>query len=107
MAFFLVPQFSMMAFAAAIEPLRSANRMTGRPLFEWLLVSVDGSPVMASNGIQIAVQGPLDQLSNIDVAIACAGLETPRVEHSPKIYHHLRRLARHGAMVGAISSGSF
>ena len=29
-AFLLVPQFSMMAFSAALEPLRSANRMGER-----------------------------------------------------------------------------
>ena len=30
--FLLVPQFSMIAFAAAIEPLRLANRMARRQL---------------------------------------------------------------------------
>jgi transcriptional regulator GlxA family with amidase domain len=105
-AFFLVPHFSMMAFAAAIEPLRSANRAAGRPLFEWLLASADGEPVPASNGIPVAVRGCLDQLGKLDMAIVCAGLET-QVEHHPKILHDLRRLSRHGVMVGAISSGSF
>ena len=52
-AFLLVPQFSMMAFSAAIEPLRSANRVSERELFEWQVLSVDGSAVMASNGIEI------------------------------------------------------
>ena len=55
MAFLLVPQFSMMSFSAAIEPLRSANRMSESQLFEWQLVSVEGKAVMASNGIPIAV----------------------------------------------------
>ena len=43
--FLLLPQFSMMAFFAAVEPLRIANRISGRPLFEWRLISVDGEPV--------------------------------------------------------------
>ena len=30
--FLLVPKFSMMAFAAAVEPLRVANRLAGKPL---------------------------------------------------------------------------
>jgi transcriptional regulator GlxA family with amidase domain len=107
MAFLLIPQFSMMAFSAAIEPLRSANRLGERPLFEWLLVSLDGNPVVASNGIPIAVQWPLAQLSKVDVVIVCAGLEPVQLERSPKVYQHLRRLARHGSIVGAISSGSF
>ena len=106
-AFLLVPRFSMMAFAAAVEPLRSANRLSGSRLFEWQLVSTDGGPVEASNGISVAAQGPLAELDKADMIIACAGLEAPEVERSIKVHHQLRRLAHHGTVVGAISSGSF
>ena len=54
----LVPHFSMIAFTAAIEPLRLANRAAGRTLYEWRLYSVDGRPVQASNGIEIGAVGP-------------------------------------------------
>ena len=107
MAFLLVPQFSMMAFSAAIEPLRSANRMSERQLFEWRLISVDGKAVTASNGIPIAVHESLDQLSKVDMLVVCVGLEPVQFGRGQKVHHHLRRLARHGSMVGAISSGSF
>lgn len=106
-AFLLVPRFSMMAFAAGIEPLRSANRLSGTRLFEWRLVSADGSPVEASNGIAVATHCSLAQLDKANMVIACAGLEAPEIERSTKIHHQLRRLARHGTLVGAISSGSF
>jgi transcriptional regulator GlxA family with amidase domain len=106
-AFFLVPRFSMMAFAAGIEPLRAANRLSGTRLFEWHLVSADGSPVEASNGIAVSTQGSLAELGRVDMVIACAGLEAPDVERNVKVHHQLRRLARHGSMIGAISSGSF
>ncbi|BBI49887.1 hypothetical protein HORIV_23080 [Vreelandella olivaria] len=49
--FLLLPQFSMMAFFAAVEPLRIANRIAHRPLFDWTLISADGGPVTASNGM--------------------------------------------------------
>ena len=55
LAIFLAPQFPMIAFASAIEPLRQANRLSGRTLYEWRLVSIDGEPVAASNGIRIFV----------------------------------------------------
>jgi len=106
-AFLLVPQFSMMSFSAALEPLRSANRVSERQLFEWQLVSVDGKEVMASNGIGITVHRSLDELNKIDMLVVCAGLESNQFGRSHRIHHHLRRLARHGSMVGAISSGSF
>jgi transcriptional regulator GlxA family with amidase domain len=106
-AFLLVPQFSMMAFSAAIEPLRSANRVSARGLFEWQLISMDGREVMASNGIGIAAHRALHHLNEIDMLIVCAGLEPDQFGPRHKIHHHLRRLARHGVMIGAISTGSF
>jgi transcriptional regulator GlxA family with amidase domain len=107
MVFLLVPQYSMMAFSGAIEPLRSANRMAERQLFEWRLASVDGNPVVASNGIPISVHESLDRLEQVDMLVVCAGLDPVQFGRSQKIHHHLRRLARHGAMVGAVSTGSF
>jgi transcriptional regulator GlxA family with amidase domain len=106
-AFLLVPQFSMMSFSAAIEPLRAANRVCEVQLFEWRLVSVDGRAVSARNGISIEVHQPLEELKSIDMLVVCAGLEPEQFPRRHMIHHHLRRLARHGSRVGAISSGSF
>src|SRR5579872_661522 len=97
LAYFLAPQFSMMAFSAAIEPLRAANRISERRLFEWQLVSIDGEPVMASNGIPVAVHAPLDQLGKPDMAIVCMALEPLQFGRNHKVHHLLRRLARHGS----------
>ncbi len=47
--FLLLPKFSLLAFTSAVEPLRSANRLTGRPLYDWRLIS-GGGPVAASGG---------------------------------------------------------
>ncbi|HZO22797.1 MAG TPA: GlxA family transcriptional regulator [Steroidobacteraceae bacterium] len=106
-AFFLVPQFPLIAFAAGLEPLRQANRMSERRLFDWPLVSVDGKAVTASNGIPIGVHGALDTLNGIDSVVVCAGLEPTQLGRHHKAHHHLRRLARHGSRIGAISTGSF
>jgi transcriptional regulator GlxA family with amidase domain len=106
-AFLLVPQFSMMAFSAAIEPLRSANRVSERQLFEWRLVSVDGNEVTASNGIAIQIHQSLEKLHITDMLVVCAGLEPVQFAPNHRLHHQLRRLARHGSMIGAISSGSF
>ncbi|MEM8646346.1 MAG: GlxA family transcriptional regulator, partial [Pseudomonadota bacterium] len=56
-AFVLIPQFSMMPLAAAVEPLRIANRMSERDLYKWTSHSVDGEPVVGSNGMPVMVDG--------------------------------------------------
>ncbi len=51
--FLLLPEFSMLAFTSAVEPLRSANRLSGRTLYAWRLISKDGGAVASSGGIEV------------------------------------------------------
>ena len=55
--FLLVADFSLIAFASAIEPLRLANRTAGHELYRWRLVSLDGNPVVASGGMTVNIAG--------------------------------------------------
>ena len=40
--FFLLEEFSHLAFSCALEPLRIANLVSGKPLYRWSLISADG-----------------------------------------------------------------
>jgi len=51
LAIFLAPQFPMIAFASAIEPLRQANRLfaqAGRELTREALMTIEGEDLRAS-----------------------------------------------------------
>ncbi len=111
-AFVLLPSFSMIAFSAAIEPLRLANRHAGRCLYDWTLVSQDGRPVRASNGVEVTVDGgPSDALaaaataSPFDIVLVCSGLGIERW-HDRDTLAWLRRLDRFGPMIGALCTGA-
>jgi transcriptional regulator GlxA family with amidase domain len=106
-AYLLIPEFPMMSFAAAIEPMRSANRMSGRRLFEWTLVSAEGGDVPTSSGIRITTEHRLDELKSTDLLVVCAGLEPAQYGPRHSVHHQLRRLARHGVLIGGISTGAF
>lgn len=54
-AFYLYPNFSMIAFASAIEALRLANRANGSQLYRWTVISTDGEASRASNGTSVSV----------------------------------------------------
>ena len=56
----LIPDYSLMAFSSAIEPLRLANRLADRKLYDWRVVSVDGNSVVSSNGVEIVPSGGLN-----------------------------------------------
>jgi len=104
--FYLVPEFPMMAFAAAIEPLRAANRLSGETLFGWRLFSRDGDPVRASNGIDIAVGGSIGEDAALDLLLVCAGTPDAGARDRP-LAQWLRGLVRGGAAIGGISLGAY
>ncbi len=103
--FLLVPNFSMIAFTSALEPLRLANRAAGRSLYAWRLFSSDGKPVSASNGITLHPDGDTDRASGLGTIILCSGIDGHLVQDRP-LFAALRRLDRQGADIGALCTGS-
>jgi transcriptional regulator GlxA family with amidase domain len=104
-AFLLVPNFSMIAFTSAVEPLRLANRASGKELYRWHLFSPDGKPVAASNGIALAPQGPVDGVLGFPTVILCSGIDGHLYEDR-NVFATLRRAERQGADIGALCTGS-
>lgn len=104
-AFVLVPEFSMMPFSAAIEPLRVANRMHGGQVYRWSTLSRDGAPVTASNGTQVQVDGALAGCAPVDAVVVCAGINA--YDHlDAGVAAELRRMSRRDSLVGSVCSGS-
>jgi transcriptional regulator GlxA family with amidase domain len=103
--FLLVPQFSMIAFTAAVEPLRLANRLSGKALYEWVLVSADGLPVQASNGIELKPARSIANADDLDVIMVCSGLDV-HTFRDRAVLSWLRRRDRQGADIGAICTGA-
>jgi transcriptional regulator GlxA family with amidase domain len=110
LAFLLVPDFSMMSFASAVEPLRIANRLSGKPLYRWQLVSKDGGPVKGSNGVVVNVDFSIDELQPggggpLPTIVLVSGLGGERF-HDKEIFAWLRRMDRHGATIGGLCTGA-
>lgn len=103
--FILMPDFSMMAFTACIEPLRAANRLSRKPLYEWQALSSEGKPVKASNQVTITPDNTSAGALDCDVVFICAGLR-PRRFLTPELGADIRRIARKGLAVGAVCTGS-
>lgn len=100
----MLPMFAMVGFSAAIDPLRSANQLHGRRLYEWKLYSVDGGPVEASNGIAVLPHEKIGDAAWPHLALVCAGFDVGRYISRP-LLAWLRSLARRGADIGALSTG--
>ena len=104
--FLMVPNFSMIAFSAAIEPLRVANRMSGETLFECVIASPTDDPISASNGVRVDVDNKLADLAECRLVFVCGGLDV-QSHTDQNVLNVTRRLDRQGAVVGAICTGTY
>lgn len=104
--FLLLERFTMMSFAGAIEPLRLANRASGRTLYDWRLVGETGSEVRCSNGARIGLDGGLDEMLRDDTVLVCGGIDVARAATKP-VLSWLRRQSRRGAAMGGLCTGAW
>jgi len=98
-AFLLMPGFSAIAFFAALEPLRIANRLSGKELYHWTIHAPRGDHAEASNAMQLRTDGPVPD--GCDALVVCAGFE-PLASASSKLLGQVRRLWR-----AAVDTGAF
>ncbi len=105
--FLLVPGFSPLGMTCAQEALALANRfMRDREYYDWLLLSENGQPVRAWNGVQVMVDDALCELRRDDTLIVCAGVAASEGASKP-ILNWLRRECRKGIDYGGLSSGAY
>ena len=103
--FVLVPRFSMIAFTSAVEPMRIANRLSGRQLYDWQLYSVDGETVRSSSNIELHPEGTLEDAGSLKTIVLCSGVDVHHYKDRG-LWSWLRRMDRKGADIGAICTAT-
>lgn len=92
-----------LTFAAAVDPLRAANRQAGKTLFSWEFVTPTEQPVRLTSGVEIPA-APLRQHTGAELLLIAAsfGLEG---QSTPAMAASLRRIADQGAIIAGIDGG--
>jgi transcriptional regulator GlxA family with amidase domain len=103
----LVPNFALMSYASATEPLRAANLIAGTDLYDVVQLSVDGNAVLNSTGLSVACAALAEDGPSCHTIFVCAG-GSPRDWLPAEAGHGtLRKLSRQGVRIGGISSGAY
>ena len=105
-AFLTLPNYSLIAVTNALEVLRMANRVAGRDVYEWSIVSLDGRPVPASSGLELAPTIALDKLGKVEIFFVCGGINVREAVSNP-LLAALRRLAERRTGLGALCTGGY
>lgn len=104
--FLIFPGFPMACLTSMIEPLRAANEIAASETFSWKLVSEDGARVEASAKVWFEPDLQLEDCERLDQLFLLSG-PSSRFDNPTVSEGRLRKFARHGVTMGAVSGGIF
>jgi len=105
-ALLVLPSFSNMTLAAVMEPMRVANRLAGRPVFTWQVLTESGASVASSSGLVVRPDAALADAAAADGLLAIASYDADRHATQP-VRRALRAAARRGAAIGGMESAAY
>jgi transcriptional regulator GlxA family with amidase domain len=101
-AFLLIDDFALMSYAAAIEPLRAANLLAGKAIFEIEHISTSTKSSLSSSGAEIL--SAEYEGAHFDIIFVVAGAN-PFSFSDKATFDLLRQLDKQGVVLGGISGG--
>ncbi len=104
--FLLLDNFTMIALASAVEPLRMANQLSGKELYNWSTISENGEQVSASDGIKITPDYSMNEASGLDTIFVVGGVNITRSYNSKQL-NWLKSQARKKVHLGGLCTGSY
>ncbi|PIE12893.1 MAG: AraC family transcriptional regulator [Rhodobacterales bacterium] len=104
-AVLVLDESNTLSLAASVDPMRAANRRSGKTVFNWSFYTPEGGAVTLTSGLE--VQGAaIATLDRCDLLLLIAGfnLET---HATPRLLATLRRLAPHCDRIAGVDGGSW
>ena len=105
LGFLLLPRFTLLAFSAALDPLRIANQLAQKPLYRWTIFSETGDAVSSSSGTEVSVHASLGPLPKDLRLLVCSGNQGVEAASETTLVQ-LRKHVRFGGKVGGICTGA-
>ncbi len=99
-----LPGFALMSYACTVEPLRAANLLSNRPLYEVVHFG-DAVPIESSGAASVEPQYAVGDAVDLDLILVVAGGD-PFAHTDRAVLKWLRALARRGVRIGGVSGGS-
>ncbi|MCV6589828.1 MAG: GlxA family transcriptional regulator [Marinobacterium sp.] len=102
----LLNNFTMISLASAIEPLRMANQLSGKELYDWFTLSQTGEPVAASDGLKITPDFSFANAEKLDAIIVVGGVNITRNYNQQEV-RWLQQQERKGVIMGGVCTGPY
>ncbi|MBK4990724.1 GlxA family transcriptional regulator [Pseudomonas sp. S36] len=105
--FLIVPNFTTIGLASAVETLRMANLAAHQPVFRSVLLAADDAPVVASNGMRVLPDCSIARAPALDAVLVVGPNPIERGRATRPLVRWLQQLARQRVPLGGICTGSY
>ncbi|MGU7774540.1 GlxA family transcriptional regulator [Burkholderia sp. MR1-5-21] len=102
----VMPQFSHLGLALLIEAMSLANWLSQRVLYEWTVLSVDGEPVRATNGMSTPARPIAAESGAFATIFVIASFEAQRHAKHRGVRTWLQNQLAFGVQIGGIETGT-
>ena len=102
----LAPKYSQLTLAALVEPMRMANTVSDRQLYNWTLCSDGRDSIDSSSGFTIAIDEDIAGIRECDALFVVASYEARRFVSS-SVVTFLRKAARSKALIGGLDAAPY
>ncbi|MAJ36187.1 MAG: hypothetical protein CBC12_13795 [Candidatus Puniceispirillum sp. TMED52] len=101
----VLPRFNMNSLTTLIEPLRIANYISDKPLYEWQFLSPGGGNITASNGMTVECDDLRDIPHTATIILFGSWGAERNTDHH--LISWLRQSARHGIRLIGVETGAY
>jgi transcriptional regulator GlxA family with amidase domain len=102
----VMPETNLILVASVVEPLRAANRIAGKVLYDWDIFSPDGNAIETKSGIPIPVAGPFRPQKETSPLFVLSSYNWQAYTTS-HLRMQLSQTARYREVMAGIESGSW
>ena len=99
----VLDQSNTLSFAAAVDPMRAANRHAGYKVFEWTFATPQNLNVSLTSGLMIPA-APLNRFGPCDLLLIVASFDII-AQSSPALHASLRRIDKCAKFVAGVDGG--
>ncbi|MGO4439016.1 GlxA family transcriptional regulator [Rhizobium sp. RAF56] len=101
-----LPETTLILLAAVIEPLRAANRIAGRTIYRWRILTPEGEAVETASQLAVPADGAFRPEGDTAPLFVLASYNWRRSATST-LKMQLSRTARHRTMIAGIEAGTW
>jgi transcriptional regulator GlxA family with amidase domain len=99
----VLDQSNTLSFAAAVDPMRAANRHAEHKVFDWQFATPQHLDVSLTSGLTIPA-APLNRFGKCDLLLIVASFDIA-AQSSPALHASLRRIAQSAKFIAGVDGG--